>query len=631
MRVLGTAGHVDHGKSTLVLALTGINPDRLREEQERQMTIDLGFAWMQLPGGEEIGLVDVPGHRDFIENMLAGVGGIDAALLVVAADEGVMPQTREHVAILDLLGVSRGLVALTKIDLVDDSDWIELVREEIAELLRPTALAGAAVLPVSSATGAGLEALRQALAETLRTVPPRVDLGRPRLPVDRVFTMAGFGTVVTGTLADGVLHAGEEVEILPSGRRARIRGLQTHKTRLEQAVPGSRTAVNLSGVEVREIERGDVLTRPGSYEPTRRLDVRARLLPEGPAPLRHDDRVKVFLGTAQRVARVRVLGADSLAPGEQGWLQLVLDRPVAAARRDPLILRRPSPGATLGGAVIAEAHPIRLHRRKDPVVPERLARALHGEPADQLAAALAQAGPGTLRAAIERARLEPQAAEQAAQVLRAQGRLVEIAADGELVADRAQWQELLGRLRRVLQDYHDAQPMRTGMPREELKSRLPLDARVLGALVEQAAREGWLTADGPRLALAEHRVALNARQQAQVDELLRRFAAAPASPPSVKECAEAVGEALLNYLVESGALVQLSAEVVLEQGAYRAWVQAVQERLAGGRTLSVAEVRDLFGTSRKYVLALLEHLDALGVTVRQGDVRRLGGARPGAD
>ena len=305
MHVIGTAGHVDHGKSTLVQALTGTNPDRLKEEREREMTIDLGFAWLKLPDGEDVGIVDVPGHRDFIENMLAGVGGIDAVIFVIAADEGIMPQTREHLAILDLLQISDGVIALTKVDLIDDPDWLDLVEEDVRAAMRGTVLESAPIVRVSARTRFGLDELLTGLSTCLAKHPARIDLGRPRLPIDRVFTIAGFGTVVTGTLSDGHLRVGEEIQVLPSGLRGRVRGLQTHKKKEEFAVPGSRTAVNISGVNIDQIKRGDVIAHPGKYQPTRRLDVHFRLLANISQPLEHSTEVKLFLGAAEVVARVR--------------------------------------------------------------------------------------------------------------------------------------------------------------------------------------------------------------------------------------------------------------------------------------------------------------------------------------
>ena len=632
MRVLGTAGHVDHGKSTLVYALTGINPDRLREEQERQMTIDLGFAWTTLPGGEEVGIVDVPGHRDFIENMLAGVTGIDAALLVVAADEGVMPQTKEHLAILDLLEVTRAVVALTKIDLVEDASWLGLVRDETRELLASTGLASAPLVPVSATRGDGMEDLRAALAMVLGDVPPRSDLGRPRLPIDRAFTIAGFGTVVTGTLADGTLKAGQEVVILPGGQHARIRSLQTHKTKVDEAVPGSRTAANLVGVEVRDLARGDVLALEGTYRPTRVLDVRFRLLRDSPAPLRHNQQAKLFLASAQRVARVRVLGAEEVAPGEEAWLQLVLDEPIVAARGDHFILRRPSPGSTLGGGRVVDPGPERLHRRRDQAVLDSLARRAKGTPGEILAQAMLTLGPAALRDVVAKGGLGEAAANEAIHELEADGRLVRLG-PGELqprsetiVAGREGWQELTHRMRETLASYHEANPVRDGMPREELKSRLKMEARLFSAAADTAAGEGWILDLGPRLALSEHRVHLTPQQGARVDALMARFRASPASPPSVKESLEEVGEELWDHLLRDGRLLLLSPEVVFEVREYETWVERIRGELEGGGSISVAQVRDTFGTSRKYALALMEHLDRIGLTLRDGDIRKL--ARP---
>src|SRR5512144_2749639 len=272
MRVIGTAGHVDHGKSTLIAALTGTHPDRLKEEQAREMTIELGFGWLTLPNGEEVGIVDVPGHRDFIENMLSGIGGIDAALLVIAADEGVMPQTKEHLAILDLLQIPAGMIVLTKTDLAPDPAWLELIESDVRVAVRGTVLADAPPVRVSGKTKAGLNALLSALEALLQQKPARLDLNRPRLPIDRVFSMSGFGTVVTCTLLDGQLALGAEVEVVPSGHKGRVRGLQTHKQKEERAVPGSRTAVNISGVDTESIQRGEVVIRPNQYQPTRRID-----------------------------------------------------------------------------------------------------------------------------------------------------------------------------------------------------------------------------------------------------------------------------------------------------------------------------------------------------------------------
>src|SRR6266849_1327717 len=336
MSCIGTAGHIDHGKSTLVKALTGIDPDRLAEEKERGMTIDLGFAWLKLPGGREVSIVDVPGHESFIKNMLAGVGGIDAALLVVAADEGVMPQTREHLAILDLLQVPRGVVALTKSDLVD-AEWLELVQEEIAELLRPTTLAGANIVAVSAYSGQGLPELLAELERVLDESLSRKNIARPRLPIDRVFSLTGFGTVVTGTLLDGIFKVGQEVEILPQGLKTRVRNLQMHKQQIEVAQPGSRIAINLPNIACADLARGNVVGLPSQLYTTLLCDARISLLADAARPLVHNTMVDFYCGSQEIPARVRLLDVEELQPGNHAWVQLRLSRPAVVVRHDRFI------------------------------------------------------------------------------------------------------------------------------------------------------------------------------------------------------------------------------------------------------------------------------------------------------
>jgi selenocysteine-specific elongation factor len=628
MYVIGTAGHVDHGKSTLVKALTGIDPDRLAEEQARQMTIDLGFAWMQLPGGQEIGIVDVPGHRDFIDNMLAGVGGIDAALLVIAADEGVMPQTREHLAILDLLDVSRAIIALTKTDLVEDPAWMELVKDEIAQLAKGTRLEQAPILPVSAATGEGLDELVAAMAKMLNQLPAHMDRARPRLPIDRAFTMSGFGTVVTGTLMDGSLTTGQEIEILPGGFSGRVRGMQTHKTGLERAGPGRRLAVNISGINVGDVQRGDVLCTVGTYRPTKLVDVHVRVLKDVSKPLRHNQTAKLFLGTAQRQARIRILGSETLQAGEEGWLQLVLLEPVVAERGDRFILRRPSPGETLGGGQVADAHPIRRHRRHDRVVIERLEAAWRGAPSDLLLQAFDQLGPAGLVRAAAKAGLTVQQAKLAQAESIEQGMLSELdsqaGSPGEgLMVTAAWWVGFCDRLEGMLETHHRQNPLQLGMPRQEAMGRLGIDPRLFALLLERLILEGRLELQAGRLSLPGFRVSLSAKQQQQVDQVMARFERDRASAPSVKEVVAITGEPLYRYLLDSDRLKQLSPDVVLNQDSYEQMVEIVIQQLKDAGEVGVAEVRDRLNTSRKYALALMEHLDAIGVTRRVGDVRRL--------
>jgi selenocysteine-specific elongation factor len=630
MRVIGTAGHVDHGKSTLVQALTGIHPDRLKEEREREMTIDLGFAWFTLPNGEPVGVVDVPGHRDFIENMLAGVGGIDAALLVVAADEGVMPQTREHLAILDLLQINNGVVALTKCDLVD-ADWINLVTEEVATLLKGTGLATAPIISVSARTGLGLADLRQMLANILSVQPPRPDLMRPRLPIDRVFTIAGFGTVVTGTLLDGALTVGDEVVILPGDHSARIRGLQTHKAKIERAVPGSRVAVNLTGVQISDLHRGDVLCYPNTLSSTHLLDVQLRHLADSDLPLKHNAEVKFFVGAAETLATARVLAEDSLASGAIGWLQLVLRDPIVVAKGDRFILRRPSPGATLGGGVVVDPHPARRHKRRDAALLARLETLVRGTPDEILSQALDALGPGPLIEAIAKSGLEATVALEAITQLVEHGDLIPLDpatpsppfAPTALVASRLSLHRLTQTATDLLAAFHRAVPLKNGLPREELKSKLKLPAKVFNAFINWSVGRGTLAEAGALLKLPTHQVVFTPEQRASVDRLVAVYQRDPHNTPSLKDSIGIVGEDVLAVLLDRGDLIQVSPDVLFLQETYRQMVAAIKEHLQANGTITVAQVRDLFSTSRKYALALMEYLDKIGVTVRKGDERVL--------
>jgi len=645
MHVIGTAGHVDHGKSTLVHALTGIDPDRLREEKEREMTIDLGFAWLTLPNGKSVGIVDVPGHRDFIENMLAGVGGIDAALFIVAADEGVMPQTREHLAILDLLGVERGVVALTKLDMLESmgesEEWVELVAADVSETLEGTALEGAPIVPVSARTGHGLDELATALQEMLAQVEPRRDRGRPRLPVDRVFSISGFGTVVTGTLADGCFEVGQEVEILPRALKARVRGLQTHKQKVERATPGSRVAMNLTGVSKAELVRGDVVTIPGWLRPTLLVDVQLRYLPDtlqsssGQAhrPLRHNTQLKFFSGAAETVAHVRILGEKTLLPGQTGWAQLRLHDPVTLVKGDRFIIRRPSPPATLGGGVVIDPNPGRKHRRFRPGVIARLETLAQGSLAEILLQALERQGPSLVRDLLSGSGLGDAAPDALVQLLN-EGDAVLLNArqeetrffpknlvSNQLLAARSWWSALVDRISGELTDYHRRSPLRVGMVREALRSKLKLEPKVFSAVMARAAAEGLVADERTTVRLPSHEVRLDPEQQRQVDALLARFRRQPYTPPSVKESVAAVGEDVLGVLTNRGGLVQVSPEVLFLSRTFAEMVSRIQMRIKRDGSITLGQTRDLLKTSRKYAQGLLEHLDETGVTKRVGDER----------
>jgi selenocysteine-specific elongation factor len=640
MHVIGTAGHVDHGKSTLVLALTGIDPDRLREEKEREMTIDLGFAWLTLPNGESVGIVDVPGHRDFVENMLAGVGGIDAALFIVAADEGVMPQTKEHLAILDLLGVDKGVVALTKTDLAESEDWIELVAADVSETLDGSVLEGSPIVPVSARTGRGLDELTAMLQEMLAHVAPRPDRGRPRLPIDRVFTISGFGTVVTGTLTDGSFTVGQEVEVLPSGLEARVRGLQTHKEKAERAVPGSRVAMNLSGVSKGELMRGHVVTTPGWLRSTVLVDVRLRYLSSAPRPLRHNTQLKFFTGAAETLARVRLLEQDELAPGDTGWAQLRLQDPVAMIKGDRFIVRFPSPPATVGGGVVVDPHPGRRHRRSRPEVITRLETLAQGSPAEILLQALERSGPAPTRDVLSASGLGDTGPEALTQLLE-EGQVVLLgrATESEppsalaqqaitrnlLLAPHSWWSTLTDHIARELTAHHEHFPLRAGLGREALRSGLKLESKVFNTAMARAASEGLVVEEGATVRLPSHVVQLNPDQQRRVDALLAQFQRQPYATPSYKDSSAAVGEEVLGVLIARGDLVQASPEVLFLPQSYEEMVTRVRSHIDQEGSITLAQVRDLFGTSRKYAQALLEHLDETGITKRVGDARVLVG------
>ena len=628
MFVVGTAGHVDHGKSTLVKALTGIDPDRLREERERAMTIDLGFAWLGLPSGRQVSVIDVPGHERFIKNMLAGVGGIDAALLIVAADEGPMPQTAEHLAILDLLGISRGLVVLTKRDLVD-GDWLDLVREETRERLSGTTLADAPIVAVSATTGAGLAELRAALDRVLDDTPPRRPVGAPRLPIDRVFTISGFGTVVTGTLSDGALAVGQEVEILPAGKRGRIRGLQSHQAKVGDAQPGSRVAVNLSGLAVDELRRGDLLTIPGAFGSSDRLDVRLTLTAEAPVALEQNDEVDFFLGADELPSRVTLLDTERLRPGETGWVQMRLSRPVPAAKGDRFIVRRPSPSITIGGGVIVDPAP-RRHKRFQPATLDKLATLASGTPEELLLQALAD-GPLDRKTIAERANLDVDTLREAIQAALAAGSVLALTGDPEaprpadvLVAVTV-WQTLQARLRDILATHHRGFPLRGGMSKEEVRSRLGLAPRLHEAVIAGALREGTIAEEGTVFRLPDHRITFNPAQRAIVDRFLAALTAQPYSPPAPAELN--VTLELLAALTETGAVRRIDENVVFAPAAYDEILAATIHILETEGTITVARFRDRFATSRKYALAVLEHFDRLNITRRVGDERVRGAGR----
>jgi selenocysteine-specific elongation factor len=624
MYIIGTAGHVDHGKSTLIEAITGTHPDRLAEEREREMSIVLGFDSFQLPDGKGISIVDVPGHRDFIENMLSGIGSIDACLLVIAADEGVMPQTREHLNILDLLEVDKGLVALTKIDLVDDPDWLDLVEVEIRDLISTTALKDAPIVRVSAKTKSGIDDLLNTLSTVLEDQPERPDLGRPRLSVDRVFLMSGFGSIVTGTLLDGSLQVGEEIDLLPEEKSGRIRGLQNHSQDIKKIGPGNRVAVNISGIENKEIKRGDTLTHPGDYQQTRRLDVSFKFLPGIDKPLKHDLETKLFLGADETRARVRLLGVEQLKPGENAMLQLEVDDPVVAVRGDRYILRRPSPSETLGGGVVIDPHPPYRHKRFDKETLTRLESISDGDPADVLIQALARDRFASWKDILDISGLEEAAAREILDQLIEDNIALELGKKSKkFLSLNTTWESTLSGLDSRIEDYHQKYPMKVGMSLEELKSQSKLADNIFKVAVEGLIAAGNVMQTGPNIKKLDFEIRLSAEQKKLTKGLLDQFVTNPTQPPSVADCKDSIGEDLYNALIALNELKQLSNEVVFTPDAYQSMVEKLKKKITKDCPITVAQTRDMLGSSRKYMLAFLEHLDGDGITVRDGDVRRL--------
>ena len=607
--VVGTAGHIDHGKSTLITALTGVDPDRLAEEKRRGMTIDLGFGHLRLPSGREVGIVDVPGHARFIRNMLAGVHGIDAVILVVAADEGVRPQTREHLEIVDLLEVRRGVVALTKIDLVD-AEWLEMVTSEVASALEGTSLAGAPIVPVSAVERRGLDELTAALDAVLAEAEPRSDLGRPRLPIDRAFTMSGFGTVVTGTLVDGSLSVGQELEVVPGGRVVRIRGLQQHNRKVEVAPPGSRVAVNIAGAEKHEVERGDVLAPRGSLPATRRVDARVRVLAGAARPLRHGAELTLHTGAVEVGARAIVLEGDSIAAGAEGWVQLYLERPAAVAAGDRFVLRVPSPSLTLAGGRFADVAP-RKHPRHDAAVRASLERRASG---NVLQEELRKYPRGVTSAALLKATLSSDADAGTLDARRS----------GDWMWAREHWEAIGERVRAALAEYHSTHPLRAGMAREEMRSRAGIPPAAFAAALRALLDDGVVVERGGEVALPAHQPALE-EGDGPAGRLIEQLASHPFAPPSLAEAMEKSGASteVVRALERRGDVVRLSDDVAFTRDAYEKAVGLVKEMVAASGSVTVAQLRDRMGASRRPVLALLEHLDAERVTRRVGDARVL--------
>ena len=620
MYVIGTAGHVDHGKSTLVKAMTDIDPDRFPEEKAREMTIDLGFAWMTLPSGRDVSIVDVPGHERFIKNMLAGVGAIDLALLIVAADESVMPQTREHLAILDILQITRGLVVITKTDLVDE-ELIELVKAEVEDTLRGTSFEGCPMIGVSAYTGEGINDLKSNIDIILDETDVRKDLGRPRLPIDRCFTISGFGTVVTGTLIDGTLTVGQEIDLAGSGQRARVRGLQSHKTKVDATDPGVRLAVNLSGLSKNEVERGEILTIPGWLKPTRRLDARLRMVKNAPHPLKHNQGVTFHLFTSEASARIRLLDANGLVAGQEGWVQILLEEPLPVVKGDFFVIR--SSEDTLGGGQIVDPNPRRRYRRFDDDVVERMMTLDQGSGEDIIISVAEQWGPCDLTALSQRSNLSREEVSYRVAELTEDGHLISLgdfSNDGDAVVYSAQgWAVIRSKITSALQLYHTQYPLRQGVPTQEIRSRLDLSQPVYQRALVKLVEEGVVVDERQSLRLPDHEISLTPKMDQEASEYLDSLRKNPYSPPSDQK----INPELLGVLVDQDKVVRVGDGVIFDAVVYREMTGRIVQHLKDHGNITVAEARTMFNTSRKYILPLLEHMDQQQITRRTGDERIL--------
>ena len=623
--IMGTAGHVDHGKTALVRYMTGVNTDRLKEEQSRGITIELGFAPFDLPDGQRIGIVDVPGHEKFIRNMLAGTTGIDLVLFVIAADEGVMPQTREHMDILRLLGVTRGIVVLTKIDLVDE-EWLELVREDVAEYLKTSPLKDAPVAEVSSVTGEGVENLIRLIGEKCAEVPSRPSRGACRLAIDRAFTMAGFGTVVTGTLWSGSIRVGDTLELLPAGKQVRVRSLQVHGEKREEVQAGERVAVNLPGVEKETAERGGWLITPGAMAESRRMDIRLELLPDAPEMANHA-RVHVHHGTAEALARVKLLDREALQPGESCYAQLELESPMAMLAGDRMIFRFYSPLFTIGGGTVLDASASK-HRRRN--LEEELTR-LHalqsGDPGQILVSAMKKDGqPWPLsRMAAQLSAGEAEAAELASS-LAAAGALAALP-DGYYMEASA-LDSLTEKLRGWLGDYFGKYPLRAAVPKKEAAQTLfpRTELKQQRALFTYWENAALLTQDETGILPFGWEPKPDGAQQAIIEQVRGLYGQEPLSPPRWSEAVSELkipekqqGE-ILSWFLNRGELVRLSDDAIYTRAALADAEQNLRSGTAE-QSFTLAEARDILGCPRKTAQQIMEYFDLMKLTRWDGEKR----------
>lgn len=622
--IIGTAGHVDHGKTMLIKALTGEDTDRLQEEKERGISIDLGFAPFDLPTGRRAGVVDVPGHERFINNMLAGIGGIDLVLLVVDVTEGVMPQTREHLAILNLLNIKQGIVVLTKIDLAEE-EWVDLVEEEISLELKGTFLEKAPHHRVSVVTGEGIEELKSLIDEMTAVIPPRDENPPLRMPVDRVFTIAGFGTVLTGTLLTGSVKVGEDVEVLPAREKVRVRQLQVHGTKVEEAFAGQRVALNLAHLEKEVVHRGSVIATPGYFSATDIIDARLKLLSGAPRSIKNMTPFHFYLGTGRVVARAFLLDTKELKPGEESLVQFRLDKPLVAHRQDRFIVRSYSPVTTVGGGVVLDPLPTKHKRfRKD--VLSKLKVLEEGDPSEYV---LQQVNKNPLQTVKELAplvRIAPQALEEVLRKLIEKEKLLDLDGYYAPFSKVKEWQE---KILTGIEIFHNKHNLSAGISRAFLKGSLDrgFPASAYDYLLNILKVEGKITLKGDSVALNGFEPKPSVKEEKLLQEIVKIYKEAKFTPPSLKEVGEKqkIKEEeltpIINYLADKEVLLKVSESLVFHRESYNNAIDNLKELFKEDGKVTLATFRDRLNTSRKYAQVFLEYLDQKKITRREGDFR----------
>jgi selenocysteine-specific elongation factor len=629
--ILGTAGHIDHGKSTLVKALTGTDPDRLKEEKERGITLDLGFASLDLPGGNRLGIVDVPGHEGLIKNMLAGVGGIDMVMLVIAADEGIMPQTREHLAICDLLQVKKGLIALTKMDAAE-KDWLALVHDEVREFVKGTFLEKSPIVPVSAKTGENLEKLKLELDKLAKEVAPKSANGILRLPIDRVFTMKGFGTVITGTLLSGTISQDQEVDILPKGITTKVRGIQSHGQASQRAVAGQRTAVNLQGVEKDQLSRGDTIVTKGFFKTTRNVDCSLTMLPQALRGIKTGTRIRFYNNTQEAIGRISLVGAHELNPGDAGFVQFRLEQPVLIQHGDRFIIRFYSPMETLGGGMVLNPHP---RRHKNSTMEESV-RSLGVLDKGSLEEKTALLVSGKALAGMEEAEVIGAVAADKAEVTAALSALAQkkvIVRVDNLYVHTAHLATLETKVLDLIAQFHKANSLKPGIDKEEVKGMLKvrLHPKALNMAIDGLIRKKQVETEGSKLRLPGFRPAVGKDQGLYKDKIVEAIKKGGSQPPVREELPALFGitdkdaKDLLKLLADEGRVVRINDSLYLDKAVLEAIKADLLKHLSEKKEIVVAEFRDIAKTSRKFAVPILEHFDSQKLTQRVGDKRVLRG------